>query len=70
MSAWLTAADLRAVADALDAFEEATATTGVTIAQYSDQHIRLRDVHFPIRWSDEAEPGSRYSVAIDECHHP
>lgn len=70
MTAWLTSADLRALADALDAFEVTTTRTGIAIAQYSNQHVRLgeapSEVHFPIRWDDTAEAGRRYTLAIEE----
>ena len=59
MSADLSSADLRRLADALDAMAKMSADTGVTITAYSDTQITINDHVVRISWHkpDGDEPG-------------
>jgi hypothetical protein len=59
MAAHFSSADLRRLADALDAMAQMSADTGVTITAYSDTQITINDHVIRIEWHgpDGDEPG-------------
>lgn len=52
MAALFTAADLRALADALDALTETTGKTRVTLGGYNHGEITLQDHVIRVQWRD------------------
>ncbi|MFJ2717423.1 hypothetical protein [Streptomyces sp. NPDC087437] len=63
MAANMSSADLRQLADALDAMAEMSNTTGVTITSYSDTQITIDDHVIRVHWhqADGDQPG-RYTA--------
>lgn len=59
MATDLSAADLRRLADALDAMATMSTDTGVTITAYGDTHITINDHVVRISWheADGDTPG-------------
>lgn len=59
MAANLSSADLRRLADALDAMTAMSADTGVTVTSYSDTQITINDHVIRVDWreSDGGQPG-------------
>lgn len=61
MAADFTAADLRRLADMLDALTEASARTGVTVTSYTDDNVTVNDHVIRLDWKDAEQPG-HYTV--------
>lgn len=61
MAADFTAADLRRLADMLDALTEASTRTGVTVTSYTDDNVTVNDHVIRLDWKDGEQPG-HYTV--------
>ncbi|RPE27301.1 hypothetical protein [Kitasatospora cineracea] len=68
----ITSTDLRNIADALDALTDTAQHTGVQVAYYSSQYLKLPDpeLHLELAWTDATEdtPG-HYTVRIEEAQY-
>jgi hypothetical protein len=65
MSERLTAADLRALADALDAFAETTTFTGVSITGHAGQYVTVRGFSLQLHWNEGADVGQQYTLEVE-----
>jgi hypothetical protein len=63
MASTFSSADLRRLADALDAMAEMSAKTGVTVTAYSDTQITINDHVIRIEWREAEGDQPGYYLA-------
>ncbi|MFF3060876.1 hypothetical protein [Streptomyces sp. NPDC057909] len=70
MNAKMNADDLRALATALDQMTRATRETGVRIAGYQEQYVRIGEHQLAIDWVPEADTkddkAGQYTIEISD----
>lgn len=59
MAAHFTAADLRALADMVDAINEATRRTGVVVKGWQGEHLMLKDHAIRLEWRETGGEGAQ-----------
>jgi hypothetical protein len=66
MSATFDAADLRALANALDHMTETTRQTGVLLYGYDDAHVTHHDHVMRVRWLGGGDSNDRYVLDLPD----